>query len=171
MKFREHRGSREEASKTRVELADRAALLEHIRKIAEPWPTIALVTESTVHVKPYHDGEQIGTLDGYGLLGFIEESEVAPAVKFSPRVIAGILNREDAAIWHWIKREEAAGNIFPSDDGYYVWNPDGDRSKGGGFLNEYALIEMTKYLQARNAAWDWQIQHDPAIGGSEHVEE
>jgi hypothetical protein len=69
----------------------------------------------------------------------------------------------DAGIYEWIKREEAAGNIFEGDDGYYVWDP---HTPGGGFLNEYGLIVMAKYLQAKNAAWDWQIQHDPAISGT-----
>jgi hypothetical protein len=63
--------------------------------------------------------------------------------------------------YDWIKREEAAGNIYPEVDGFYVWTP----AANGGSLNEHALIEMAQYLHARNAYWQWQIDHDPAIGG------
>jgi hypothetical protein len=70
----------------------------------------------------------------------------------------------DAALYEWIKREEAAGNIYQEVDGMWVWAP-----KGGGFLNEYALNAMAEYLTARNAFWTWQINHDPAIGGSEEI--
>ena len=81
MKFREHRGGLAESMQTQVELADRAALLEHIRKLAEPWPTFPPVTEETVRVEPYYlerddrtGWEQTGIvmLEGYGVLGFTD---------------------------------------------------------------------------------------------------
>lgn len=72
------------------------------------------------------------------------------------------MNMKDSGIYAWIKREEDNGNIYAEVDGYWVWSPTHANS-GGGFLNEYALLEMVKYLQARNAFWSWQIDHDPAI--------
>lgn len=70
----------------------------------------------------------------------------------------------DAGIYAWIMREETQGHIFAGDDGCYLWDPS---TAGRGFLNEYALHEMMKYLQAKNALLQWHHQHDPAIGGSE----
>jgi hypothetical protein len=75
------------------------------------------------------------------------------------------MNSRDIGIWEWIKREEAAGNIYEEMDGMWVWAPWHTRTNGG-FLNEYALTQMAEYLTARNAYWTWQINHDPAIGGS-----
>jgi hypothetical protein len=79
VKFREHRGGLSESMKTVVEVADHAALLEHIRrKFAEHWPTFPPVTAETVHIKPYCYDERIEwnshivTLDGYGVLGFTD---------------------------------------------------------------------------------------------------
>lgn len=78
MKFREHRGDLAESMETVVELPDHAALLEHIRKLAEPWPTFPSVTAETVHIEPCGRDERIGwnthivTLDGYGVLGFTD---------------------------------------------------------------------------------------------------
>jgi hypothetical protein len=66
----------------------------------------------------------------------------------------------DASLFRWIKREEEEGRIYQEVDGYYVWSPN-----SGGFVNEYALGYIASYLAAKNAAWDWQIQHDPAVGG------
>lgn len=77
------------------------------------------------------------------------------------------MNRVDRGIWEWIKREEERGNIFPGDDGFYVWDPSDSPGVNRGFLNEYALLEMAKYLQARNAHMQWQHEHDPAIGGAD----
>ena len=50
MKFREHRGSLADSLKTGVELPDRAALLEHVRKLFTGWPTAPEVTPQTPHV-------------------------------------------------------------------------------------------------------------------------
>lgn len=78
MKFREHRALLDEAMETVVELKDRADLLRHLQKLAEPWPTHPPVTDTTVHVEPYGFDKRIGwdthivTLDGYGVLGFTD---------------------------------------------------------------------------------------------------
>lgn len=78
MRFREHRGGLSESMKTIIEVADQAALLDHIRKLAQPWPTFPPVTPKTVHIKPYGWDGRIGwetyivTLDGYGVLGFTD---------------------------------------------------------------------------------------------------
>lgn len=69
----------------------------------------------------------------------------------------------DAGLYEWIKREEAAGNIYQEVDGFWVWGPMGTH----GSLNEYALSKMVEYLTARNAFWTWQINNDPALGGSQ----
>jgi hypothetical protein len=69
---------------------------------------------------------------------------------------------KDAGIYAWIKREEGNGHIYQEVDGFWVWAPQGTQ----GFLNEYALGEMIDYLRARNAPWQWQIDHDPAIAGT-----
>jgi hypothetical protein len=66
---------------TMVEVADHAALLDHIRTLAEPWPTFPPMTSETVHIKPYGRDERTGwdtyivTLDGYGVLGFTDGRE------------------------------------------------------------------------------------------------
>lgn len=73
-------------------------------------------------------------------------------------------SQKDAGLYQWIKREEAADRIYQEVDGFWVWAPGKD---GGGFLNEYALTKMVEYLTARNAFWSWQINNDPAVGGSE----
>jgi hypothetical protein len=70
---------------------------------------------------------------------------------------------KDAGTYAWIKREEADGNFYQEVDGFWVWAP----CAGRGCLNEYALTAMLKYLEAKNAAWQWQIDNDPVIGGSE----
>jgi hypothetical protein len=78
MKFREHRGGLAESMQTVVEVADHAALLAHIRKLAELWPTFPPVNEKTVQIKPYGYDARIGwhthivTLDNYGVLGFTD---------------------------------------------------------------------------------------------------
>lgn len=64
----------------------------------------------------------------------------------------------DAGIFNWILREEESKRIYQEVDGYFVWAP-----AEGGFLNEYALTEMSDYLRSKNALWHWTIQHDPAI--------
>jgi hypothetical protein len=78
MRFREHRGSLADSMKTVVEVADHESLLEHIRRLAQPWPTFPPVTVETVHIRPYGWDERIQwdthivTLDGYGVLGFTD---------------------------------------------------------------------------------------------------
>lgn len=65
----------------------------------------------------------------------------------------------DRGLFEWIKRQD----IYQEVDGFWVWSPN---KTEGGFLNEYALTALTGYLKAKNAAWDWEINNDPAIGGS-----
>ena len=52
MKFREYRGRYETPDETVVELADRPALLAHLRKLLKPWPSAPPVQEDTVRVEP-----------------------------------------------------------------------------------------------------------------------
>ena len=59
----------------------------------------------------------------------------------------------------WIKREEAAVNIYQAIDGFYVWGPE----KLNGSLNEGGLLFMAEYLKAKNALWQWTIDHDPVL--------
>jgi hypothetical protein len=79
MKFREHRGGFEDSMSTTVEVSDRAALMAHFRKLAEPWPTFPPITDDTVHIESYYGIDErngwdthIVTLDGYGVLGFTD---------------------------------------------------------------------------------------------------
>ena len=78
MKFREHRGGLGESMKTVVEVADFAALLTHMRKLAQPWPTMPPINATTVHIIPYLYDARIGwdtylvRLDGYGPFGFTD---------------------------------------------------------------------------------------------------
>lgn len=72
--------------------------------------------------------------------------------------------RIDAGIYAWVKREESEGRIYQEVDGFFVWSPCHAKDSAG-FLNEYALLEMVKYLTAKNALWQWQIDHDPVISG------
>lgn len=78
MKFREHRGGLAESMDTVIEVSDGEALLEHVRNLAQRWPTFPAITAETVHVEPYGRDERIGwdthivTLDGYGVLGFTD---------------------------------------------------------------------------------------------------
>ncbi len=81
MKFREHRGGLEDSMATTVEIDGMDGLLSHIRKLAEPWPTFPPVTSQTVHIEPYGGVDQrtgwdthIVTLDGYGVLGFTDQT-------------------------------------------------------------------------------------------------
>ena len=64
--------------------------------------------------------------------------------------------------YQWIMREEAAGNIYQEVDGFWVWGP----GKLNGSLNEGGLLFMADYLKAKNALWEWIINHDPAISGN-----
>ena len=75
MKFREHRYSRADSFTTQVEVADFNALLAHLRKLAEPWPTMPPINESTVRVVDYLDGQRIVILNGYGPMGFVWDEE------------------------------------------------------------------------------------------------
>lgn len=77
VKFREHRGSLVESMNTVVEIVDLDALLKHLHKLAEPWPTFPAITRETVELSLYARDERNGWYDtyivvlkGYGVLGF-----------------------------------------------------------------------------------------------------
>lgn len=78
MRFKEHRGGLSESMTTVVEVANRAALLEHLRRLLSPYPRSPPITDETVHVTRYGWDDRIGwdvhivTLDGYGVLGFTD---------------------------------------------------------------------------------------------------
>lgn len=71
MKFREHRGGWKESSDTQVELPDRTALVEHIKKLLACWPSIT-VEDTSIVIQPYVSGVEIVILKGYGPVGFID---------------------------------------------------------------------------------------------------
>jgi hypothetical protein len=75
MKFREHKGGLDESMDTVVEVADRDALVQHVRKLMAPWGFE--LDDSKLKVKPYAKDDRIGwpdthlvTLEGYGVLGY-----------------------------------------------------------------------------------------------------
>lgn len=81
MKFRQHRGGFDESMATYVDLADRAALLDHMRKLLAPYPTAPPVTEETVEIKPYYGIDKrngwdthIVILKDYGPFGFTDST-------------------------------------------------------------------------------------------------
>lgn len=77
MRFREHRGALRDSLDTTVELADRAALVQHVTKLLRPYWRLPVVDEA-IHVKHYAYDDRCGwdmymvTLDGYGVLGFTD---------------------------------------------------------------------------------------------------
>jgi hypothetical protein len=80
MKFREHRGGLAESMATLVDLPDRAALVEHCRKLLHPFRF--QFDAATLEVRPYCIGrgdDRIGwkevhvvTIKGYGVIGFTD---------------------------------------------------------------------------------------------------
>lgn len=83
MKFRPQRGSLHDAMKEVVELPDRAALLDHLRRIHEPiadFVSAPDIREESVRVEKYGHGidERIGwdthivMIDGWGPAGFTD---------------------------------------------------------------------------------------------------
>jgi hypothetical protein len=74
--FREHRGDHAASLATLVELAnDGDALLDHLRKLAAPWPTFPPVTPETVRLVPYVAGVRLVTLDDYGVVGYLDDTK------------------------------------------------------------------------------------------------
>ena len=85
MRFREHRGGLEESLKTVVELADRAALVGHVRRLLEPFDFRGDI-DAGLHIEPYawfdkdkaiwdervHWHTYIVTLENYGVVGFTD---------------------------------------------------------------------------------------------------
>jgi hypothetical protein len=78
VKFREHRGSLADAMETVIEVADRPALIEHIKAL-EPWgwsDCYLSVVDGDVTIEPYGYDNRIGwdthivKLKGYGVIGF-----------------------------------------------------------------------------------------------------
>jgi len=86
VKFREHRGGFDESMATVVEVADRAALLEHMRKLLQSYPSAPPVTDETVDIVSYYGIDQrngwdtyIVILKDYGPFGFTDSpAEKAP---------------------------------------------------------------------------------------------
>lgn len=80
MKFRQHYGRTiDDSMETVVEVADYAALLDHLRALAAPWPTFPPINEKTISIKKYWRDERIGWLDqhivtlvDYGVLGYTD---------------------------------------------------------------------------------------------------
>jgi hypothetical protein len=87
MKFVEYRGKPEEIAGTLIELADRAALLGHCKKLLAVWPTMDFVREEHFKIRPY--GQEwtdpdlgaarpwithIVTIDGYGVMDFTDSA-------------------------------------------------------------------------------------------------
>lgn len=54
------------------------------------------------------------------------------------------------------------GEVIADVDGYYKFWPE---TRGGGYWDEYLLRSVADHLKELNAAWDEQIQNDPALGG------
>ncbi len=81
MKFREHRRTLEESLTTMVELGSLEALMTHLQKFAEPWPTFPKIDASTVTFiangtdsrLPDWRNTYIVTLKNYGVLGYLGE--------------------------------------------------------------------------------------------------
>lgn len=71
MKFREHRGSREDSLKTEVDIEDHDALVAHLQAL----PVIGLlVRQRGILIEPYGPGEAetwIVRIPEMGVLGFI----------------------------------------------------------------------------------------------------
>jgi hypothetical protein len=85
MRFIEYRGDPEEAKKTQVEVADRAALVAHCKKQLKEWPSMDYLQDSDFAVSPYGQewrdpnlGEarkwitHIVTIQDYGVIGFTD---------------------------------------------------------------------------------------------------
>jgi hypothetical protein len=78
MLFREHRGSLADSMATQVELPDDLdALIAHMRKLAEPWPTMPPISRDTVRVERWHDDTSLVLLDHYGVFGYIDRTLIA----------------------------------------------------------------------------------------------
>lgn len=79
MKFREHRGGFDDSMSTVVEVADRAALLDHMRKLLQPYPSAPPVTDETVRIESYYGVDKrngwdthIVILKDYGPFGYTD---------------------------------------------------------------------------------------------------
>lgn len=83
MKFREHRGHLADSLETLVELpATRDALIEHLRKVFEPWPMAPMPMTWNTKVLEYWPrldertqwpNTWLVVLDGYGVVGYTDE--------------------------------------------------------------------------------------------------
>jgi hypothetical protein len=78
VKFREHRATLEQSMQTVVELPDLSALVEHIKKLLEGWPSAPVITTGTITVEPYVYDDRIEwnthivVLKKYGVVGFTD---------------------------------------------------------------------------------------------------
>lgn len=77
MKFREHRGAYMDSMATVVEIADHAALVDHIRSMLAPYRFE--FDSRLLRVKPYGGIDSrngwdtyIVTIDGFGVVGFTD---------------------------------------------------------------------------------------------------
>lgn len=85
MRFREHRGQLADSMETLVTVEDRAELVEHCKKLLEPysgWVDFWKIRTDELEIKPYMDrpDTRIGwdktyivTIPGYGVMGFTDE--------------------------------------------------------------------------------------------------
>jgi hypothetical protein len=79
MIFREHRGALADSIASRVELPDSLdALIDHMRKLAEPWPTMPPITRETVSVERWHDDIALVVLNDYGVFGYVSGWLISP---------------------------------------------------------------------------------------------
>jgi hypothetical protein len=70
--FREHRGNLADSMATLMQLPDSFdALIDHMRKLAEPWPTMPPITRDTVRIE-WRPSDFLVTLENYGVFGYIE---------------------------------------------------------------------------------------------------
>lgn len=77
MMFRERRGQKADELTTLVQLPDSFdALIEHMRKISEPWPTMPPITRETVQIQDRVGDDFLVLLEGYGVFGYIERVPV-----------------------------------------------------------------------------------------------
>jgi hypothetical protein len=148
---------------TVVELADPTALLDHIRKLAEPWPTFPAVTRETVHIHPYGYDPRIGwdthmvTLDGYGVLGFTngawgnESMDKSPVERLVQRDIIDTPEmRADPALPVYVAIMARIESLMRLD-------PEKDTTQGVELL---ALVDLAEVYERR---WfpEFCRQHEP----------
>lgn len=77
MMFKERRGNQADELATLVQLPDSFdALIDHMRKISEPWPTMPPINRDTVQIQDRVGADFLVLLEGYGVFGYIERVPV-----------------------------------------------------------------------------------------------